>query len=203
MDHVLVSFWVIRMIVKAMKRGTYVGEARIYGHDEVLTLLRSTARLLLDPGDLKFLDTRLHFITVEDGETRKIRGWDVTFFDIHSTKAKQYGYILESNGHKLGCCGDEPMNDHNFTRLSGSQWLLHEAFCLYRERDRFRPYEKHHSTVREACENGDRLQVPNLILYHTADTHLHQRKEQYTTEGKEYYQGNLLIPDDLERVQLW
>ena len=174
-----------------------------YGHDEVITLLRSTARLLLDPGDLKFLDTRLHFITVEDGETRKIRGWDVTFFDIHSTKAKQYGYILESNGHKLGCCGDEPMNDHNFTRLSGSQWLLHEAFCLYRERDRFRPYEKHHSTVREACENGDRLQVPNLILYHTEDTHLAQRKELYTAEGKEYYQGNLLIPDDLERVQLW
>ena len=69
MDHVLGIFWVIRMIVKAMKRGTYVGEARIYGHDEVITLLRSTARLLLDPGDLKFLDTRLHFITVEDGET--------------------------------------------------------------------------------------------------------------------------------------
>lgn len=203
MDHVLGIFWVIRMIVKAMKRGTYVGEARIYGHDEVITLLRSTARLLLDPGDLKFLDTRLHFITVEDGETRKIRGWDVTFFDIHSTKAKQFGYVLESNGHKLGCCGDEPMNDHNFTRLSGSQWLLHEAFCLYRERDRFRPYEKHHSTVREACENGDRLQVPNLILYHTEDTHLPQRKELYTAEGKEYYQGTLLIPDDLERVQLW
>lgn len=74
MDHVLGVFWLIRMIVKAMKRGTYVGEARIYGHEEVIQLLRSTAALLLDPGDLGFLDTRLHFIPVEDGETRKIRG---------------------------------------------------------------------------------------------------------------------------------
>ena len=57
MDHVLGIFWVIRMIVKAMKRGTYVGEARIYGHDEVITLLRSTARLLLDRGVL--LDCRI------------------------------------------------------------------------------------------------------------------------------------------------
>ena len=95
------------------------------------------------------------------------------------------------------------MNDHNFTRLSGSQWLLHEAFCLYRDRDRFRPYEKHHSTVREACENADRLQVPNLILYHTEDNHLPQRKELYAAEGKNYYQGNLWVPDDLEQIKLW
>ena len=140
---------------------------------------------------------------MKDGETRKIRGWDVTFFDIHSTKARQFGYTLESNGHKLGCCGDEPLNDANFTRLAGSQWLLHEAFCLYRDRERFRPYEKHHSTVREACENGDRLQVPNLILYHTEDTCLPQRKALYTAEGKTYYKGNLFIPNDLECLKVW
>ena len=39
MDHVLGVFWLIRMIVKAMKRGTYVGEARIYGHEEVIQQL--------------------------------------------------------------------------------------------------------------------------------------------------------------------
>ncbi|MGM9517386.1 MAG: MBL fold metallo-hydrolase [Acidaminococcus sp.] len=203
MDHVLGIFWLIRMIVKAMRRGTYTGEARIYGHDEMIHLLRTTAPLLLDPVDLPYLDNRLHFIEVKDGETRKIRGWDVTFFDIHSTKAKQFGYTLESHGHKLGCCGDEPMNDANFTRLSGSEWLLHEAFCLYRDRDRYRPYEKHHSTVKEACENGERLQVPNLVLYHTEDNHLAQRKALYTEEGKAYYGGNLFVPDDLETLKLW
>jgi len=33
-----------------------------------------------------------------------------------------------------------------------SDYLMHEAFCLYRDKDIFRPYEKHHSTVKDACE---------------------------------------------------
>ena len=36
--------------------------------------------------------------------------------------------------------------------VRGSDWLLHEAFCLYAERDIWKPYEKHHSTVKDACE---------------------------------------------------
>lgn len=203
MDHVLGIFWLIRLIVKAMRKGTYTGEARIYGHDEVIHLLSSTARLLLDPVDLPYLDSRLHFITVEDGQRKKIRGWDVTFFDIHSTKAKQFGYVLESNGHKLACCGDEPFCEDNFSLIYKSDWLLHEAFCLEKDAERFQPHAKHHSTVKEACENGDKLSVPNLLLYHTEDSHLAERKKFYTEEGRKYYKGNLFIPDDLETLRLW
>lgn len=75
---------------------------------------------------------------------------------------------------------------------------MHEAFCLYREADIFRPYEKHHSTVKEACELAERLGIPNLILYHTEETHLPDRKKLYTEEGKQYYRGNLFVPDDKE-----
>ena len=28
------------------------------------------------------------------------------------------------------------------------------------------------------------------------------RKELYTAEGKQYYQGNLYIPDDLDEIEL-
>ena len=75
---------------------------------------------------------------------------------------------------------------------------MHEAFCLYREADIFRPYEKHHSTVKEACELAESLGIPNLILYHTEETHLPDRKKLYTEEGKQYYRGNLFVPDDKE-----
>ena len=86
----------------------------------------------------------------------------------------------------------------NYEYVKGSSWLLHEAFCLYSEADKFKPYEKHHSTVKEACQLAEELGVPNLLLYHTEETHLKERKELYTAEGREYYHGNLYVPDDME-----
>ena len=47
---------------------------------------------------------------------------------------------------------------------------MHEAFCLFGEADKFNPYEKHHSTVKEACQLVEQLQIPNLVLYHTEET---------------------------------
>ena len=149
------------------------------------------------------IGNRLHLITVHDGETRKIMDRDVTFFDIHSTKAKQYGFTLDiGNGDKFTCCGDEPYNDAERPYAENSKWLLHEAFCLYSQADRFSPYEKHHSTVKDACELAEELHVPNLLLYHTEDKNITHRKELYTSEGTEYYHGNLYIPEDLETIEL-
>lgn len=68
--------------------------------------------------------------------------------------------------------------------------------------DIFHPYEKHHSTVKDACELTEQLHVKNLLLYHTEDRNLAKRKELYTEEGKRYYHGNLYVPDDLEKLSL-
>ena len=35
-----------------------------------------------------------------------------------------------------------------------ADYLLHEAYCLFSERDKFKPYEKSHVTVKDACENA-------------------------------------------------
>ena len=91
-----------------------------------------------------------------------------------------------------------PNSEEDYAR--NSEWLLHEAFCLYSERDIFDPYEKHHSTVKDACELAEKLQVRNLLLYHTEDRNLKERKRLYHEEGARYYHGNLFIPDDLETV---
>ena len=106
------------------------------------------------------------------------------------------------NGDKFTCCGDEPYNDAEHPYAENSKWLLHEAFCLYSQADRFSPYEKHHSTVKDACELAEELHVPNLLLYHTEDKNITHRKELYTSEGTKYYHGNLYIPEDLETIEL-
>ena len=97
---------------------------------------------------------------------------------------------------------DEPARESTQHYAERAEWALFEAFCLYEEAGRFRPYEKGHSTVKDACELAERLGVRNLVLYHTEDTDLAHRRERYTAEGRRYYHGNLLVPDDLDVMEL-
>lgn len=46
------------------------------------------------------------------------------------------------------------------------------------------------------------LDVKNLVLWHTKDNCIEERKELYTKEAKEYFKGNIYVPDDLEVIEL-
>lgn len=202
-DHLLGIIWMMRMILQNMNRGKYEGEATIYGHEEVIRILKEMAGEVLSAKEMKYIDDRLHMVVVEDGEEREIIGKKVTFFDIHSTKAKQFGFCMQlDEDEKLTCCGDEPYNELEQKYAENSTWLLHEAFCLYGQADEFKPYEKHHSTVKDACGMASDLNVENLILYHTEDKNIEHRQELYLEEGKAYYDGNLFVPDDLDVIEL-
>jgi ribonuclease Z len=202
-DHLMGIIWMVRMICQYMNQGDYQGEARIYANDEVISLIRDMASKLLQAKEARYIDDRLHLITVNDNETIEIMDHQVTFFDIKSTKTKQFGFSMNlRSGEKLTCCGDEPYNENNRTYAENSKWLLHEAFCLYSERNTFHPYEKHHSTVKDACELAEELKVENLVLYHTEDKNIENRKELYLEEGSQYYHGKLYIPNDLESIEI-
>ena len=42
----------------------------------------------------------------------------------------------------------------------------------------------------------------NLLLYHTEDTHLSTRKQDYTAEAASVYSGKVWVPCDLEVIDL-
>ena len=153
-DHIMGVVWMIRMICQNMKQGQYDGEATIYGHEEVIRILKEMAEMLYPAKQTCFIGDRLHLVVVNDGEERELMGHKTTFFDIQSTKAKQYGFCMDmGNGEKLTCCGDEPYNECEKKYAENSKWLLHEAFCLYDQADVFHPYEKHqiHLIFHEPC----------------------------------------------------
>ena len=202
-DHLLGLVWLIRMIATRMKKGQYEGDLQIYCHKELEKTIRTIVELTVQKKFCRMIGERIFFRTVKDGETKKILDYDVTFFDIRSTKAKQFGFTTKlQNGRKFTFLGDEPYQEHEEKYAENADWLLHEAFCLYRDRDLYSPYEKHHTTVKEACEQAEALGAKNLILYHTEDKNLAERKKLYTEEGRQYYHGNLLVPEDLERILL-
>ena len=202
-DHLLGLVWLIRMIATKMKKGLYEGNLQIYCHEELERTIRTIVELTVQKKFCRLIGERIFFRTVKDGETKKILGYDVTFFDIRSTKAKQFGFTMRlHNGRKFTFLGDEPYQEHEEKYAADADWLLHEAFCMYRDRDIYGPYEKHHATVKEACEHAEALGAKNLILYHTEDRNLKERRELYTEEGRSYDHGNLLVPEDLERITL-
>ena len=45
-DHIMGVVWMIRMICQNMKQGQYDGEATIYGHEEVIRILKEMAEML-------------------------------------------------------------------------------------------------------------------------------------------------------------
>lgn len=198
-DHILGVMWLVRIICQNMSMNNYEGDAYIYSHKEVITIIRQMAGALLWEKHAAYLDKRLHLVEIEDGECKEILGKKVYFFDIQSDKDIQFGFTMFLNKkEKLSCCGDEPFNEANKSWVQGSKWLLHEAFCLQKDAQKCKVYEKHHCTVKDACETAEKLEIENLLLYHTEDENLAERKKLYTQEGKKYFSGNLFVPDDLD-----
>lgn len=213
-DHVLGVIWVIRMVAQC--KG-YEGQLHVYGHDKVMRVIRTIIDMILAKKQLQKVEERVVFHLLEDGDAFEVGDMKLTCFDIHSTKEKQFGFRaelpvegmgsdasreVESKPLVLACLGDEPYNPLNRSYIEGADWMMCEAFCLYADRDTFKPYEKCHSTALDAGRLAAELGVKNLILYHTEEKTLSTRKESYTKEAAENFKGKIFVPDDLEEISL-
>lgn len=98
--------------------------------------------------------------------------------------------------------GDIPCSEKNYDKIRNTDWVCHEVFCMESEEELFHPHQINHSTVKDVAENMQNLGVKNLILWHTKDNCIEKRKELYTKEAKEYFAGNVYVPDDLEEIEL-
>ena len=202
-DHILGVIWVIRIAAQLMNKDSYSGDINIYSHDDVIPMINDLVSKLLLPYQAAFVGKRIHLITINDGETRSLIGQEFTFFDIGSNRTKQFGFRMSYHGGKsLVCFGDEPCKPSCEHYAHNADWILHEAFCLHSEAEKFSPYEKNHSTVKDACELAQRSCAKNILLYHTNDSDLPHRKERYISEGRQYFSGNIYVPDDMERLTL-
>ena len=207
-DHVLGGIWVIRMVAQC--KG-YEGLLHVYGNDKVIKVIKTIIDMILAKKQLAKVAERVVFHQLEDGDCFEVGGMKLECFDIQSTKEKQFGFRAELPSSSsdesdkplvLACLGDEPYNEQNRRYIVGADWMMCEAFCLYADRDTFKPYEKCHSTALDAGKLAEELGVKNLILYHTEEKTLANRKENYTREAAENFKGRIFVPDDLEVIEL-
>lgn len=205
-DHVLGGIWVIRMVAQC--KG-YEGLLHVYGNDKVIKVIKTIIDMILAKKQLAKVAERVVFHQLEDGDCFEVGDMKLECFDIQSTKEKQFGFRAELPSSDesdkplvLACLGDEPYNEQNRRYIVGADWMMCEAFCLYADRDTFKPYEKCHSTALDAGKLAEELGVKNLILYHTEEKTLANRKEKYTREAAENFKGRIFVPDDLEVIEL-
>ena len=198
-DHVLGVIWVIRMVAQC--KG-YEGKLHVYSHDKVMKVVKTIIDMVLAKKQLAKVTERVEFHELKDGDSFEVGDMHLKCFDIHSTKEKQFGFRAELPGVTLACLGDEPYNSLNRKYIEHADLMMCEAFCLYADRDTFKPYEKCHSTALDAGKLAAELDVKNLILYHTEEKTLATRRETYTKEAAENFKGNIFVPDDLEVIEI-
>lgn len=202
-DHLLGIIWIFRGINIKMAKGDYEGDLHIYCHKEVAEIIRNMFTTLLRESQQKYLDDRIFIDIIKDGEIVDILGYKIEFFDIHSKSDLQFGFTTElMNKKKLVFAGDEPLDERNYKKVENADYLFHEAFCLEKENDKYEPYKKNHDTVESASRKASKLNVKNLVLWHVHENLGKERRKEYTKASKKYFNGNIIVPDDFDIIEL-
>ena len=204
MDHILGVLWIIRKLCPKYYNNQINSKINIYGNDDVIEKLKKLLIILL-PKDFHYLiDKKIILNIVYNNSSINIENSLITFIDLCSFKIKQYGFVLKENKNKFSFIGDEPFNKKITTYIENSDYLFADAYMCGREADYKNPIKNHHhSTVRYTSSIAKKLNIKNLIISHTIDTNLNTRKKDFINDSKQYYNGNVYVPDDLEEVDLW
>lgn len=201
-DHILGLFWLFKKISKNVMHGDIEERINIYCNDVVLKSIKEVAKHILPDKLMNAIYSIVDFKVLSDGDKYCINGIDYTFFDIQAKGTKQFGFECSLNGMRLAFLGDETLNPNLYDRIKNFDYVMHEAFCLDSEESIFHAYEKNHSTTRSVSEVMNELGVKNLILYHTEESHREKRKDLYTEEAQSYFNGNVIVPNDLEIIKI-
>ena len=213
-DHIVGIIWIIRKLCIMMREGKYdgssaedktgySGEVNIYASNETIEAIRTLSKLILAPNQSSYIDDRIKLNVVQDREKVNILEEEFIFYDTKAKKNLQYGFKVNmSNGKSLACNGDETYNEANYDLLKDADYFIHEAFCLESEREEKYPHKIGHATSKEVCEIANELDIKNLIFYHISNDNFEGRKEIYINENKDYFNGNLYVPNDLEIIDL-
>lgn len=202
-DHILGVIWVIRMFIQQSQRGRAHGILNIWSHKKVIDLLMYNLNAMLAGKVLAQVGKTVLMHTLEADAQFNVGRMQFTTFNTLSKKEPQMGFVAQlPDGQRLVCLGDEPYHEENRRYCEGADWLMHEAFCKYADRDIYHPYEKSHSTALDAGRNAKSLGVRHLILYHSEEDTIATRKQAYAEEARQEFSGDIHVPDDLEVIEL-
>lgn len=203
-DHIMGAIWIIRIIARKYLVENYEKPFTIYGNNEVIKAIRQVCGAVLPEKFNALFDDKIELIEVDTGDMIEVLGKKIIFFDINAKKVKQTGFYMWLNKEeKFTFIGDEVCQEPTEKYIKNSKWLFADAYMAGQEAEEYNPIKRHHhSTVKFVANLCEKLHVKNVILSHTIDTNLRNRKQSFTEDAKKYFNGNIFIPDDLEVIEL-
>lgn len=203
-DHIMGSVWMVRVIARRYLVENYNKPFYIYGNNEVINAIRKMCEVVLPKKFNDLIDEKIKLNVVDTGDETEILGKKIYFFDINAKKVKQTGFKMYINEkEEFTFIGDETCSEETEKYVKDSTWLFADAYMAGKEAEEYNPIKRHqHSTVKFTSQLCERLNVKNVILSHTIDTDLENRKEKFTKDAKIYFNGNVFVPDDLEIIEI-
>lgn len=201
-DHLLGFAWIVRFVLQqGYMKGTRTKPFTIYGSKECLDAIVylnniTSGKKLVD----KYLDNKLFLHEIKDGQQENIIGLDFEFFDTLTTEMSQMAFYIKNE--KFLFCGDMPLDERNIARFKNPNWLCLEAFCTENNRDKNKLPLTKHFTVAQAAQTANVVQPKNLILWHGEDDLDGKRQENYIKEAKQFFDGNIYAPNDLDVIEI-
>lgn len=185
------------------RNGDYEGILNIYCEEEIKNIVDMFIREIFHKNHEDFYKEIVKYHFCEDGKKFNIIGYEVEAVNTESIECTQYGFKTTLNsGKTLAFLGDVPCSKDVYSRIENLDWVLHEAMCLEEQKDKVKPHEKNHFTVKDVAIAMNKLNIKNLILWHCIDDNIETRKELFTKEAKEYFSGNVYVPNDLDEIEL-
>lgn len=195
-DHLLGLCWIFKL--NCLKHH----KIKVYSNKEVYDSIKNLIKSLYPETIQKMIIEDFTFIIVEEDREYDIAGLNITFFDCLAKENSLYGFDLKlENNKSLIFLGDETCNPKLYKRIKNKDYVMHEAFCLDSDNSYPNIVKEHHATVKKVCEMLAPLNIKNLILYHTEDSHKN-KKELYEKEAKKHFNNNIIVPVDLEEIIL-
>ena len=202
-DHLWGIIPLLRYIMQQHRKSNYDGILNIYCAEEIKQIIDMfiSATFHKAHEDLYKEIVKYHFC--DNGKKFNIIGYEVEAIDTESIECIQYGFkIILNSGKTLAFLGDVPCSKNVYSKIENSDWVLHEAMCLEKDKYKVKPHEKNHSTVKDVSIAMNTLNIKNLLLWHCIDNNIETRKELFTKEAKEYFNGNVYVPNDLDEIEL-
>lgn len=195
-DHIFGIVWLLRKIVHLRMQGLYSGTLYVYANQETAHALTEICRLTFLDSYFRVLQEIMEIRDASECCRYHIEDTEITFFNVGSENVCQSGFKMTlPDGKTIVDLGDEALTRVNMSHAAEADMLICGAFCRYADRDIYKPYEKHHWTVKDVAEIAAEIHIGNLVLIHSEDR-TPDKPEAYRAEAAEYFSGTITIPTD-------
>ena len=201
-DHILGLIWLFKKMSRMVMHGEIKEKINIYCNDVVYDAIKGVSKYILPSLLIEAIYSIINFVVLNDCDKYTINDIQYEFFDICAKGTKQFGFECLLNGKRFVFLGDETLNPVLYERVKNADFVTHEAFCLDAQENIFHAYEKNHSTALSAAKVMNKLNIKNLILYHTEESHGKDRQKLYCLEAQSVFNGKVIVPNDLDIIEI-